>query len=149
MRGPGLRPHPGLRGLWTVVQPSAPQGSSHHEDGGPAWPALRIIVWRKPHLPCPRGETAGRCRGQVRAWGPSLEQVLLVLGLGLLQFSLFTWKQMLVLGRAIFMKGTYRQPDHGHWRTACLLPHLGGLDSGLWVGLRYPVKPSKLRKDRG
>lgn len=61
MQGPGLRPHPGLRGLWIVVQPSALQGSSDHEDGGPAWPALRIIVWRKPHLPCPRGETAGRC----------------------------------------------------------------------------------------
>lgn len=52
--------------------------------------------------------------GQVRAWGRSLEQVLLVLGLGLLQFSLFTWKQMLVLGRAIFMEGIYGQPDPGH-----------------------------------
>ena len=61
MRGPGLQPHPGLRGLWTVVQPSDLQGSSDHEDGGPAWPALRIIVWRKPHLPCPWSETSGRC----------------------------------------------------------------------------------------
>lgn len=52
--------------------------------------------------------------GQVWAWGPSLEQVLLVLGLGLLQFSLFTWKQMLVLGWAIFMEGIYGQPDPGH-----------------------------------
>lgn len=43
-----------------------------------------------------------------------MEQVLLVLGLGLLQFSLFTWKQMLVLGRAIFMEGIYGQPDPGH-----------------------------------
>lgn len=77
-----------------------------------------------------------------------MEQVLLVLGLELLQFSLFTWKQMLVLGRAIFMEGIYGQPDPGHWRAACLLPHLGGLDSGLWVGLRYPVKPSKLRKEQ-
>lgn len=80
-------------------------------------------------------------RGQVRAWSPSWEQVLLVLGVGLLQFSLFTWKQMLVLGRAIFMEDIYGQPAPGHWRAACLLPHLGGLDSGLWVGLRYPVKP--------
>lgn len=43
-----------------------------------------------------------------------MEQVLLVLGLGLLQFSLFTWKQMLVLGWAIFMEGIYGQPDPGH-----------------------------------